>query len=99
MGNEALENVFDIELEEEKSVAAPTPIAPPKKPKAFPFRPTGPAVHKLRKKTGLSLDDFADKAGVSKTSLSKWEKAKGPLKLHAKSLEKLEQLHQEYHRK
>lgn len=99
MESEVLGNVFDIELEEEKSVAAPAPIAPPKKPKAFPFRPTGSAVHKLRKKTGLLPEDFANKAGVSKASIIKWEKTKGTLKLQTKSLEKLEQIHQEYHRK
>lgn len=94
LDSSALENVFDIELEQEKpAVAEPKPRTPSKKPKAAPFKPTGAAVRKLRKQTGLSEEQFAQKIGVSKASIIKWESTKGPLKLQAKSIEKLEKLH------
>jgi uncharacterized Zn finger protein len=94
LGSEALGNVFDIELE--KETAAPPPSKQRKKTAATKFTPTGAALRKLRKQTGLSPEDFSGKAGVSKASLIKWEKTRGPLKLQAKSLARLNHVHQEY---
>ncbi|MCU0857770.1 MAG: helix-turn-helix domain-containing protein [Pontiellaceae bacterium] len=87
----ALENVFDIELEEKtESVAA---IKPAKK---SPFKPTGAAVRKLRKQTGLSVEKFAAEVGVSKASITRWENTKGPLKLQSKSPERLQHIYEEH---
>ncbi len=89
LDSSAMENVFDIQLEPE------APVEPVKKTKPVaPFNPTGAGLRKLRKQTGLSIDEFAVKAGVSKASLMKWEKTKGALTLQSKSLAKLQKMHQ-----
>ena len=78
LASEALEDVFGVELEDEES--GPT------------FEPTGACIRALREKLELSQAAFARKTGVSTPSISKWERAEGPLNLQAKSFQSLEAL-------
>jgi len=85
--DDSVGDVFGIELDDE------APPAPKPKSKLRKFKPTGAAVRKLRKKSGLSRADFAREVGVSALSISNWEKTKGALKLKARSFQGLEKLH------
>jgi uncharacterized Zn finger protein/DNA-binding transcriptional regulator YiaG len=58
-----------------------------------PFHATAAGVKQLRQKLGLSSIDFAEWIGVSHQSVRNWERADGPLRLRAASLENLESLH------
>ncbi len=81
--NDSVENVFGIELDDE----------PPPAPKPGKFKPTGAAVRKLRKKSGLGKADFAREVGVSALSITNWEKTKGALTLKSRSFQGLEKMH------
>jgi len=61
--------------------------------KPAPFKPTGKAVADLRARLGLSVAEFARAAGVSALCVANWEKRKGAIRPHAKSLAGLQRLH------
>lgn len=50
------------------------------------FSPTGAAVARMRKQSGMSRPQFADLIGVSPQTVTKWESNRGKLKLHARTL-------------
>ena len=56
--------------------------------------PTGKKIVGLRKRTGLSVADFAARIGVSAASVYRWENCRGKLRLHSSSLAALKELHQ-----
>jgi uncharacterized Zn finger protein len=58
-------------------------------------QPTGKSVARLRKKLGLTVDQFAAKAGVSPASIIRWESAAGKLKLQERSLKAVETMRRE----
>ncbi|MBI9017606.1 MAG: hypothetical protein JEZ07_10140 [Phycisphaerae bacterium] len=62
------------------------------------LRPTGKSVARIRKKLKLSVTKFANQLEVSSTSIYKWEKTPGKLKLKDKTLEKLASLQQSINR-
>lgn len=105
----ALGDVFGIELEAppEDSPAKTTPRKTQKRkdsetqtPQARQsetrpaFEATAASVKMLRTEIGLSRAEFAEWVGVSVQSVTNWERHRGPLKLHASSLESLTVLHQ-----
>ncbi len=61
--------------------------------KPAPFKPTGKAVAELRARLGMSVAEFARAAGVSAACVANWEKRKGAIGLHARSLAGLQRLH------
>lgn len=63
-----------------------------KAPRRKPFKATGPAVVALRKTLGLTKAEFAERADVSFTAVTKWESAAGPLNLREKNLTRLKEL-------
>ncbi len=87
--DDSVGDVFGIELNDE------APPAPKPKSKLRQFKPTGAAVRKLRKESGLSRADFAREVGVSALSISNWEKTKGALNLKSRSFQGLEKLHKQ----
>ncbi len=56
-----------------KRAAKKAPAAPP------PFRPTGARVRGLRRRSRMSVADFAATLGVSPATVRRWESARGPL--------------------
>ena len=83
-GRKAVKGVTPV-----KRGAAPQPkkSAGRKREAAKPFVPTGPAIAKLRKAAGLSVEQFAQHLGVSAASVYRWETfTAGKLKLQARSL-------------
>ncbi len=87
---DALEEVFGIDLDDD-APPAPRPPKKQKQPETPDFKPTGAAVRALREKTGLNQSAFAREIGVSAPAIAKWERTDGPLKLTARSLERLQQ--------
>ncbi len=57
------------------------------------FKPTGKSVAKLRKHLAMSVAEFARAVGVSPASVKNWERSKGAIRPHAKSLAGLQRLH------
>ena len=57
-----------------------------------PNTPTGAAVARLRRKTGLPVADFARSLGVSLASVQRWENTPGSLRLYARPLAALTQM-------
>lgn len=104
LSEEVLESVFDVELEEsgvsspgpgkKKTAAAPRKAASPKSAKASAFKPTGRSVTRLRKRHGMTVEEFATAIGVSAQSVRNWEKATGPITPRARGLAGLNRLHQ-----
>ena len=62
-------------------------------PKAAPFKATGQAVRKLRKQHAMTVDEFADAVGVSPATVTNWERRRGPIRPHTRSLSGLQRLH------
>ncbi len=58
-------------------------------------QPSGKAIAMLRKQSGLSVPKFAQQLGISATSIYKWEKVSGKLKLHDSTLVKIEEFQKE----
>ncbi len=76
LSGKELENVFGVELEEipdEASIAAP-------------FKPTARSIASLRRRLGMSKTEFAHAVGITAATVTKWEKARGPIKPQAKGL-------------
>lgn len=57
------------------------------------LRPTGKSVARLRKKLGMTVEEFAFRVGVSKAAVYRWESTDGPLNLQRYSLRGLGELH------
>ena len=53
------------------------------------IRPTGEWVARLRRRSGLSVAQFAGELGVSAVTVYRWEATPGPLNLHARPLNAL----------
>ena len=53
------------------------------------IRPTGKWVARLRRRSGLSVAQFAGELGVSAVTVYRWEATPGPLNLHARPLNAL----------
>ena len=60
---------------------------------APPFRPTGARVSRLRRRSGLSVAEFAAKLRVAPATVRRWEAVRGPLKLRTASRNALRTLH------
>ncbi len=60
-----------------------------------PDAPTGAGIARLRKLTGLSMEDFARELGVSLASVCRWEGIPGPLRLYARPLAALTRVQEE----
>jgi uncharacterized Zn finger protein len=76
LSGKELENVFGVELDEipdEASIAAP-------------FKPTARSIASLRRRLGMSKTEFAHAVGITAATVTKWEKARGPIKPQAKGL-------------
>ena len=58
------------------------------------IRPTGKSVARLRKKLGLSATGFARELGVTPATVYRWEATCGRLKLQARCLHALAEMHQ-----
>jgi uncharacterized Zn finger protein len=81
-------------------ISKPAPATKSKKPKASkkpakprPFRPSARTVAALRRKLGMAKAEFARAVGVSATTISNWEAAKGAISPHARGLAGLTRLH------
>jgi uncharacterized Zn finger protein len=61
--------------------------------KLKPFKPTARTIANLRNKLDMDVADFAQAVGVTPSTISKWEKTKGQVSLHARSLNGLTQLY------
>jgi len=57
--------------------------------------PTGAFILKLRTQLGLSVSQFAERLGVTPTTIKNWEKKRGRLNLYRHSLSAVTRLHQE----
>lgn len=64
-----------------------------------PKAPTGQGVARLRKRTKLSMADFAHALGVSVPSVQRWESTPGALRLYARPLAALTRMQEEHVRK
>ena len=53
------------------------------------FRPTGALIAEMREQCGFSITEFAALLQVSGATVQRWESARGPLDLHARSREAL----------
>ncbi|WP_045220938.1 helix-turn-helix domain-containing protein [Desulfonatronum thioautotrophicum] len=72
------------------------PSAPAKvATKAKPFTPTGSSISQLRKKNGLTVQDFAAKLNVTPASIYRWESSRGRLNLQDRCLMALRSLDEE----
>jgi uncharacterized Zn finger protein len=60
-----------------------------------PKAPTGDAIVRLRKLTGLSVAEFAQTLGVSVPSVQRWENTPGTLRLYARPLAALAKMQKE----
>ena len=60
---------------------------------APPFRPTGARVSRLRRRSGLSVAEFAARLRVTPATVRRWEAVRGPLKLRTTSRNALRTLH------
>ena len=60
---------------------------------APPFRPTGARVSRLRRRSGLSVAEFAAKLRVTPATVRRWEAVRGPLNLRVASYNALRTLH------
>jgi uncharacterized Zn finger protein len=70
--------------------AGPKPADKPRRArKKSTRRLTGKSVARLRGKLGLSVPVFAELLGVSPASVYRWESTAGPLRLHARTHERL----------
>ena len=56
---------------------------------APPFRPTSARVSRLRRRSGLSVAEFAAKLRVTPATVRRWEAVRGPLKLRTASRKRL----------
>ena len=59
------------------------------------IRPTGKWVARLRRRSGLSVAQFAGELGVSAVTVYRWEATPGPLNLHARPLNALVALYRQ----
>jgi uncharacterized Zn finger protein/DNA-binding transcriptional regulator YiaG len=75
--------------------SAKQPAKAKKAPKARPFTPTGASISRLRKQTGLTVQDFAARLNVSPASISRWESSRGRLNLQDRCLRALQSLHEQ----
>ncbi len=62
---------------------------------APPFRPTGARVSRLRRRSGLSVAEFAARLRVTPATVRRWEAVRGPLKLRTASRNALRNLHEQ----
>ncbi len=60
---------------------------------APPFRPTGARVSRLRRRSGLSVAEFAARLRVTPATVRRWEAVRGPLNLRVASYNALRTLH------
>ena len=81
LSGKELENVFGVELEE-----IPDEAGKPRMKKARPFKPTARSIASLRRRLGMSKTEFAHAVGITAATVTKWEKAQGPIKPQAKGL-------------
>lgn len=81
LSGKELENVFGVELEE-----IPDEAGKPRMKKARPFKPTARSIASLRRRLGMSKTEFAHAVGITAATVTKWEKARGPIKPQAKGL-------------
>jgi len=58
----------------------------PRMKKAKPFKPTARSIASLRRRLGMSKTEFAHAVGITAATVTKWEKARGPIKPQAKGL-------------
>ena len=91
IAEDALGDVFGIEMNETTPPEIPEPAPRPKKKPAHPASGrtdiTGKAVARLRARFGMSQAKFAALLGVSTTSVAKWEKTRGRLHLQSRTKE------------
>lgn len=95
------------EIPDEATAAAPrhrgvTRKAEPRNPgakadkarmrKARPFKPTAGSIASLRRRLDMSKTEFALAVGISVATVTRWEKARGPINPRAKSLAGLSRL-------
>ena len=75
------------------------PAQPSAKPKVGPkpklFVPKGTSISRLRQKSGLTVQDFATRLGVTPASIYRWENSRGRLNLQDRCLLALRRLHEE----
>ncbi len=62
---------------------------------ALPFRPTGARVRGLRRRSRMSVADFAATLGVSPATVRRWESVRGRLTLRNASYNALQTLHEQ----
>lgn len=67
--------------------------AKPVAAKPKPFSPTGPNIRKLRRKLGLTVEEFAARIGASQATIRRWEDSRGKCTLQARFMEALGELH------
>jgi uncharacterized Zn finger protein len=65
----------------------------PRVKKKAPFTPTARKIANLRKRLGMGKAAFGREVGVSAATITNWEKAKGPIRPHAKGMAGLTRLH------
>ncbi len=75
--------------------AAKPPARPKKAPKPRPFTPTGANISRMRKQTGLTVQDFAARLNVTPASIYRWENSRGRLNLQDRCLRALQSLHEQ----
>lgn len=75
--------------------AAKPSTQPQKTPKTRPFTPTGASISRLRKQTGLTVQDFATRLTVTPASIYRWENSRGRLNLQDRCLKALRSLHEQ----
>lgn len=76
-----------------KDQSAKTRATPQAAPKPKPFVPKGTSISRLREKSGLTVQDFAAKLGVTPASVYRWENTRGRLNLQDRCLSSLQRLH------
>lgn len=59
------------------------------------LRPSGKSVARLRKKLGMTVEQFAAVLGVTKPTVYRWESSDGPLRLQPRPLKALAELHEQ----
>lgn len=72
-----------------KGAAKKTPDVAP------PFRPTGARVRRLRRRSGLTVAEFAARLGVTPATVYRWESARGRLNLRTASHNALTMLNEQ----
>ncbi len=78
-----------------KDQSAKTSATPQAAPKPKPFVPKGTSISRLREKSGLTVQDFAARLGVTPASVYRWENSRGRLNLQDRSLSALQRLHEQ----